>query len=280
MKFSLVIPTYNQEGLLPDTLASVMAQNFEDLEVIVVDGGCSLQNIKTVERFSSLNIRLVSERDGGQSEAINKGFRLATGDLLGWLNSDDLLMPGALQYVSDLLQKSPEFDVATGGAIIFDEGQGSARMHVPPEFDKTRLTYDDFLVQPATFWRRRVWDEVGPLNESLHFVLDWDWFIRASMQFRFVSVGRCLAMYRLHPGHKTGTRSDDRLGEILQLVRTYADVRIADAMVDVAPIASRLQNSCQLLQRLRLHALRRLLFPRLYWKHGSARVHEVLPALQ
>ena len=222
---------------------------------------------------------LISESDSGQADAINKGFRLLEAEVLCWLNSDDLFLPGALAKVCDWFNLHPSADVGYGIAIILDEIHNSARLAVPAVFDRERLCYDDYIIQPSTFWRSRVWESVGPLTESLHFVLDWDWWLRASEHFQFDRIETCLSIYRIHEQHKTSSRRCERLKEVLSLVDRYAPARYAQCMHDVAPIANELSEIKRRLYRWHLMPLRRLFYPRLYLKYSSRLIERVIPAV-
>lgn len=279
IRFSIVVPSFNQGKFLGQTLASVLAQGDVDIELIVVDGGSTDGTVEVVRRFSSRISTFICESDGGQAEAINKGMRLATGHVLGWLNSDDMYFPDILRQAAGAIGDPTKPSFVYGDALLYNEEKGSAGIHQVPKFDRNRLCHDDFLVQPSCFWTRKLWDLTGELDESLHFMLDWDWFLRASRHVAFAHVQDLWSLYRIHSGHKTGRQRDARRREVVDLVERYATEDMASAVRDVAPIADQLRSTCQSLSKWHLHRLRWLLFPKLYLRHGAWRVHEALKCL-
>ncbi|MGD0712122.1 MAG: glycosyltransferase family 2 protein, partial [Bacteroidales bacterium] len=181
-KISVVTPSYNQGQFLEQTILSVLGQNYPNLEYIIIDGGSTDNSVEIIKKYAKRIYYWVSEPDNSQSHAINKGFDKATGDILCWLNSDDIYMPNILQYVAKNINID-EAQILTGNCIHFSESetegvtvQGCKTVQYFQEFD---LLNADFITQPSTFWTRKVLEKVGKLNEQMHFVFDWDWFIRA-----------------------------------------------------------------------------------------------------
>lgn len=276
---SIVIPSFNQGDFIEQTLTSVIGQNYPKLEIIVIDGGSTDQTIKIVEKYSSSLSYFISEPDNGQAHAINKGFRQAKGDILGWLNSDDMYLPCTLSKVANIVGVSAEPKFVYGGCLHFFEGKASAFGYLPPDFDAERLTYFDYIVQPSTFWSRSLWEAVGELNESYNYVLDWDWFIRAAQVCNFIPIQDYFSIYRLHDNHKTGTGGLKRTEEMLRIVETYAKDEWISAYRDVYRQITSLRNGLNRLLKLRLYRFRHLFYPQLYLKHGQHRVDVALSIL-
>lgn len=223
---SIVVPSYNQADYLEECLLSLFAQQRTDVEVIVMDGGSDDGSLDVIQRHKSRLAYWRSEKDEGQAHAINEGFAIARGAILGWLNSDDLHMPSTLKLVTEALSpRAGRPALVYGGGIIFrsDAGLLECRPHTVPSYDRATLQHHDYVLQPSTFWTRSLWDEVGELDDGLSYVMDWDWWLRAASVCDFQPLRRMLSLYREHPQHKTGSGSSRRRAEVLTLVRAHAD---------------------------------------------------------
>jgi glycosyltransferase involved in cell wall biosynthesis/GT2 family glycosyltransferase len=207
---SVVTPSYNQAAFLERTIRSVLGQNYPRLEYVVQDGGSADGSVAILEAFSGRLTRWESAPDAGQAQAINRGFRHTGGEILAYLNSDDVLLPGALAAVANFFSEHPDVDVVYGHRVIIDAEDREVGRWVLPPHDDGFLRWDDYVPQETLFWRRRIWERVGGLDESFHFALDWDLLLRfqeAGARFRRLS--RFLGAFRLHPGQKTLTRITD-----------------------------------------------------------------------
>ncbi|MEP6606881.1 MAG: glycosyltransferase family 2 protein [Nitrosospira sp.] len=198
-------PSFNQVQFVGHTIQSVLNQQYPNLEYIVIDGASSDGSQQVIAQVEEHLTHWISEADKGQTEAINKGFRLTTGEIMGYLNSDDLLLPGALNTVADYFSRRPDIDVIYGHRILIDEhGKAIGRWILPPH---TSLAYAwaDFVPQETMFWRRSIWDQVGgQLDESFRFAMDWDLIARfSSIGARFYRMPRYLAAFRVHAKQKT-----------------------------------------------------------------------------
>jgi len=188
MKISIVTPTYNSENYVQQTLDSIHNQSYKNIEHIVVDG---LSTDKTLDIVKSYpQIKWTSEKDNGQSHAINKGFRMATGDIFAWQNADDIYCENALETVVNFFTNNPDVDVVYGSYKLIDsEGNWICDVN-PIEWNEWLFAHGRFVpLQPTVFWRKRVADEVGTLNEELHYCMDVDFFARAVKRgFRFAKI--------------------------------------------------------------------------------------------
>jgi len=204
---SVVTPSYNQAQFLEAALRSVLDQDYPALEYLVVDGGSNDGSPEIIRRYAARLDWWVSEPDGGQSEAINKGLRRARGEILAWLNSDDCYLPGALQRVAEYFTLHPEVDCLYGDLQVMDpSGQLLFTRKCIP-YDYSVALYSGCMVpQPAFFFRRRVLERVGYLDESLHYSMDVDFFIRIGRARLVIhALPVALAGFRLQPGSKTIT---------------------------------------------------------------------------
>ena len=201
---SIVTPSYNQARFLEETLRSVVSQAYPRTEHIIVDGGSTDASVAIIKRYERHVHSWVSEKDRGQSHAINKGLAQATGDILTWLNSDDTYMPGALAAVGGFFASHPDVDLVYGDYLYTDaEGNPMRRRHVFDTISYESLLYHDYLGQPAVFFRRSLLEKVGPLDESLHYCMDWDLFLRMWRVCRPRHLPRVLATYRLDRAAKS-----------------------------------------------------------------------------
>jgi glycosyltransferase involved in cell wall biosynthesis len=275
---SIVVPSFNQGRYIEQTLTSIIGQGWPRLELIVIDGGSTDETAAVVEKHRHAITHFISEPDRGQADAINKGFRLATGEILAWLNSDDMYLPCTLQKVAQQIADSSQPALVTGGVLCMYEGRAEARAYLPYKFDAAAMRTRDRMFQAASFWTRALWQKTGELNESCHYVLDWEWFLRASQHCAFTTIEDFLAIYRFHAAHKSSSGDDRRTREITELVEQHAGPEWGAAYREIAAELPRLNRILPLLRRYKLSALRSWIFHDLYHRHGS-RIKTVLAQL-
>lgn len=204
---SIVTPSYNQADYLEKTMLSVLNQGYPSLEYIVQDGGSSDGSVDLIKKHVHALKHWESKKDNGQSEAINLGFRHATGEIMAYLNSDDLLIEGTLHYVADYFSKHPEVDVVYGHRIIIDEADYEVGRWILPKHDDKVLSWADFVPQETLFWRRSIWDKAGAqIDENFKFAMDWDLLLRfRDAGAKMVRLPRFLGAFRIHPYQKTSS---------------------------------------------------------------------------
>jgi glycosyltransferase involved in cell wall biosynthesis len=226
-RISVITPSYNQGHFIEETIRSVLQQNYPNLEFSVFDGGSTDQTVGVLKKYSAQLSFWRSEKDGGQAAAINEGFRRATGDILCWLNSDDLHCANTLSTVDGLLRDCLDLPVIVyGGCEMFNHGMPQIELRRATPFSQKLLETVDFIDQPSVFWTRKAWEIVGPLDESLHFGFDWEWFLRAGKACRFMATEELLSRYRIHPAHKSGTGGKKRWIELLAIVRRHSSPEV------------------------------------------------------
>ena len=219
---SIVTPSLNQGRFIEDTIRSVLGQDYPRIEYVVVDGGSTDGTLAILGRFDGA-LRFVSEPDRGQGAAINKGFGLVSGEILGWLNSDDLYEPAAVTAAVEYLRGHPAEAMVYGDATHVDaEGREIGPCSYVEPADVDRLVHEvDYIVQPAAFFRRSAFEAVGGLDESLQWALDYDLFIRIARRFPFAYLPRKLARYRLTGENKTTLGRFDRFDELARVGRRH-----------------------------------------------------------
>ncbi|HYR57874.1 MAG TPA: glycosyltransferase family 2 protein [Chthoniobacteraceae bacterium] len=230
-RVTVVTPSFNQAQFLETTILSVLGQCYPKLEYIVMDGGSTDGSAEIIRRYGAQIAYWQSQPDGGQAAAINAGFSRATGDILCWLNSDDFFLPGTLLRIAhQLAARVNEPALTYGSCLFFREGpSASAKILKARSFDAAQLRATDYIVQPSAFWTRSLWEKTGPLDETLTFGFDWDWFIRASTHADFVPVEEILSAYRRHAAHKSGSGGTRRREEITKVVHRHGDARLVEA---------------------------------------------------
>jgi glycosyltransferase involved in cell wall biosynthesis len=222
---SIITPSFNQARYLDEMFTSVTNQRYDNYEHIVVDGMSTDGTLEILHNLGSnnerSNVAWISEMDSGQSEALNKGFRLAKGEIIGWLNSDDRYRPNCFDYVARIFRDHPDIDIVYGDYVLIDESGKLLRLRREIEFNAFILLYHRVLYIPttATFFRRRIFDENNWLDERLNYAMDLEFFIRLSRRgYRFMHVPEVLADFRLHPNSKTCSSPDQQQAEHLQVV--------------------------------------------------------------
>lgn len=202
---SIVTPAFRHADFIERTMQSVLNQNYPAIEYIVQDGGSNDGTLEILQRYADQLKHFESVPDKGQSHAINLGFRHASGEIMAYLNSDDLLLPGSLAYVANYFCKHSDVDVVYGQRILIDEDDQDIGRWVLPPHDDEVLSWADFIPQETLFWRRRIWDKVGgAIDESFKFAMDWDLILRfRDAGAKFVRLPRFLGGFRVHPLQKS-----------------------------------------------------------------------------
>ncbi len=201
---SVVTPSYNQGPYLARTLRSVLDQEYPRLEYVVQDGGSRDETAAVLDAYRSRLHHCEMRPDKGQAHAINLGFARTSGEIMAYLNSDDLLLPGALFAVAAYFRAHPNVDVVYGHRVVIDRHGDELGRWVLPPHDTEALKWADYVPQETLFWRRRIWDRVGGIDESFRFAMDWDLILRfQDAGAKFHRLGRFLGAFRVHHESKT-----------------------------------------------------------------------------
>lgn len=221
-RISVVMPSFNQAAYLRQSLDSVLDQHYPNLEFIVMDGGSTDGSADILRAYSSHLTYWVSEPDNGQAHALNKGFARSIGDVMTWLNSDDLLLPNTLHAVSTVFARFPQIEWLTGQRLLL-RADGIQRFPLPMARVRPLIRRGwyhgrllGFIQQEGTFWRRNLWEAAGGrVDERLHYAMDYDLWRRFAHHADLVTIDRALGAFRVHEGQKTA-----------QLARYYEEVGI------------------------------------------------------
>jgi glycosyltransferase involved in cell wall biosynthesis len=225
---SIITPSYNQAQFLEATIRSVLAQDYPNIEYIVIDGGSNDGSLAILERYSDQISLWLSEIDNGQAHAIDKGLERSHGAILGWLNSDDVLLPGTISQVVSNFRQHPELDVVYGRLERIDKnGQCVPTPSLPKDrrdFSLDHILGDCIVNQPGSFWRREIMDRVGRLDISLRYVMDYEYWIRLAMNgARFGRLPEVVAQFRLNPDSKTVSQSAAMAEEQLKVLNRLTE---------------------------------------------------------
>jgi glycosyltransferase involved in cell wall biosynthesis len=208
-KISVITPSYNSGRFIEHTIQSVLSQEYPKLEYIVMDGGSTDNTLEILQKYKG-SVNWISEKDSGQSHAINKGFALATGDVLAYLNADDIYEPGALHTVGNYFLKHPTAYWVTGRCRFIDQNDHEIRKlasiykYIWLFWGSYKaLLVIDYVSQPATFWHRTVINKIGYFDETLYYAMDYDYSLRIGKLFKMCRIDRSLAAYRIHSASKT-----------------------------------------------------------------------------
>jgi hypothetical protein len=202
-RISVVTPSFNQAAFLEETLRSVLEQDYPRIEYLVIDGGSTDGSVEILRRYESRLAYWVSERDKGQSDAINKGWARATGEIVAYLNSDDTYEPGALRVVGEYFARHPETGMVFGHCNQMDEhGRRVGVLRANP-FALKQLLYTNVIMQPTVFLRKTVLDDVGMLDADMGFAMDYDLWLRVALRHRIDALPAALANFRAHRASKS-----------------------------------------------------------------------------
>lgn len=219
---TVVTPSYNQGHYLEQTICSVLNQGYPNLEYMVIDGGSKDQSLEIIHRYAHRLSYWVSEPDQGQASAINKGFARATGEIMGWLNSDDLLAPGALWQIGRVFQRHPEVKIVCALRRLIDANGAYLRDYItemPVPFVLKRMCV---VAQETTYWRREIYKRLGGLDESYHFAMDYEYWQRMlKAGFTFTQIPQFWGIMRRHEQSKTATLSEVFTSDLKRIFQQY-----------------------------------------------------------
>ena len=230
LNFSIIIPSFNQGNFIRQTIGSVLSQKYANYELIIVDGGSTDNTLNILKQYSNnKKVRWISEKDEGQTDAINKGFKMASGDILTWINSDDYYLNNkVLGHINNLFSKHDQCKWLTGDYIIVDKNgkpiqtlikwyKKLLRLH--PTYNM--LAFSNFIIQPSTFVRKEVLETVGMPNKSLRYTMDYDWWLRIIKKYPLCVTKTPISAFRIHGTSKGGSEYRKQFAEELAVLQKY-----------------------------------------------------------
>lgn len=206
LKISIVTPSFEQCDYIEHTIKSILDQRYKNLEYFIQDGGSTDGTKRILNKYSNMLSSVESKKDQGQANALNLGFSKSSGEIMAWLNSDDLLLPGSLNYVANFFENNPDVDVVYGDRILINESDKEiGKWVLPRKHDEVVLSWADYIPQETVFWRRRIWEKAGGyIDESFHFAMDWDLLLRfQKVGAKIIHVSRFLGAFRIHTVQKS-----------------------------------------------------------------------------
>jgi glycosyltransferase involved in cell wall biosynthesis len=222
LKVSIVTPSYNQGEFIEETIRSVLLQNYNNLEYWIIDGGSTDQSIEIIRKYEPWLAGWISERDNGQSDAINKGLRLTKGEIVAWINSDDKYFPGSIEKVCSVFQNHPSVDLIYGQIEVIDKHGYLINKHPYQQFNYYNLLTQNLVIpQPATFWRKKLLDVVGYLRTDLHYAMDFEYWLRIGRNFNILGIPFLLAQYRTSEMNKGVTQSAKWGMELIKILDDF-----------------------------------------------------------
>lgn len=224
LRVSVVMPSYNQARFIREAIDSVLSQGYDLLDLLVMDGGSTDGTVDILKSYGD-RLAFVSQRDRGQSDAINQGLARVKGDIACWLNSDDRFTPDAIQKVVEVFEENPDVDFMYGKGWLIDETSRMIGDAGVLPFDLWKLIHQrNFIQQPSCFFRKSLIAKVGPIDETLHYVMDWELWIRFS-DYKGLYIDQYLSCNRVYNDNKTQSGQLRRWYEIRTMVRRYTTVR-------------------------------------------------------
>lgn len=228
---SIVTPSFNQGRYLSEALESVRLQGQTCIEHLILDGGSTDGTVALLQSLDGSSdwshVRWMSGPDGGQSEALNRGFKMASGEIIGWLNSDDRYRPGCFDHVVKAFAENPDVDIFYGDYTFMDRNGAILRVRREIEFNRFILLYHRvlYIATTATFFRRRIFEDGNWLKQDLHYAMDYEFFLRlAAAGYRIRRIPHVIADFRVHPESKSCLMKRPQLEEKQQIMRPFSPV--------------------------------------------------------
>jgi glycosyltransferase involved in cell wall biosynthesis len=223
-QISVIVPSFNQGRFIEETLQSVLLQGYPDLQLVVMDGGSNDDTVSVLQKYDQRLETWVSERDRGQAHAFNKGLKRVTGEIIGWLNSDDIYLSRCLFDAAEYFSRHQDVDIVFSDYIYIDQNGHYLKTRKEPRFHYSTYLWagDCFHANCAGFFRRKVFDRIGELDETLQFGMDYEFYLRAGKAgVRFGHVRTYWGAYRLHQASKSVVSHDLQLMDASRITTRY-----------------------------------------------------------
>jgi len=223
---SVITPSYNQGRFIRQTIDSVLGQSYPRIEYWVIDGGSTDETVEILRSYGD-RLHFLSESDAGQANAINKGMQKCTGEILCYVNSDDTLLPGAIQAVADTFRETHALWVTGDYRIVNEQGKpiqgfvAGYKRFLRRCSSRSLLRFTNYIVQPSTFWRRELTERIGLFDETLRYTMDYDYWLRAFEVAPPQIIHRPLSAFRIHGESKGGSQYSSQFDEELMVLRKH-----------------------------------------------------------
>jgi glycosyltransferase involved in cell wall biosynthesis len=232
---TIITPSYNQGRFIEETILSILDQGYPNLEYIIMDGGSKDETVEIIKKYNNRISYWVSEKDKGQSDAINKGLHRATGDIINWINSDDQLVPGSLWIIAQHFIDNPDAMMIHGRIEYFGGTKNYYSRNLPKKDLSARYAAHICMPQPACFFKKKLVEEQGYLDQNIHFSMDTDLYVRAGLHYPIIQVDDVLARFRLHGDSKSvsafsKTFLDDNKKIFSRVLATLDDTKAIEEM--------------------------------------------------
>lgn len=220
-RISIVTPSFNQGQFIERTIKSVLSQNYPNLQYIVMDGGSTDQTLTILKKYSK-QLDWVSQKDNGQTDAINKGMAKSDGEILAYLNSDDVYEPGTLKKVATFFLDHPRADFVYSHGRLIDQDDAEIGFYNDSQMDYQALFGGCGISQSTTFWRRRVYEKIGPFNDSFNYTMDYEYWVRVSQHFKLHYLPQeIFASSRIHADAKTSSQTLKLYRDAIRMQQTH-----------------------------------------------------------
>jgi len=243
-EISIVTPSYNQAEFLERTILSVFNQNYPNLNYIIIDGGSTDGSVEVIKKYEQFLTYWISEPDKGQADAIEKGFLRSKGKILAYINSDDTYLPGALFKIAKAFSRNNEADFVFGNAYIINAYDNLVAEFLVTKFSFSSLIYEGWCpLQPATFWRRIIWEKIGGIDPEYRFCMDYDFFCRAAVAgSNFINIREYIATTRIHKYTKRTTIGSIGQIEYKEIAKRYMPNNVSNAYLKYRRVLSEMRR--------------------------------------
>ncbi|MBC7489959.1 MAG: glycosyltransferase [Glaciimonas sp.] len=232
-RLTIITPSYNQGQFLEETILSVLNQDYPNLEYIVIDGGSTDSSVEIIKKYEHRLAYWVSEKDKGQADAINKGLAMANGEIIGWINSDDIYLPWSFRNAISFLNNNKDISMVSGGRMLINEKTDVIGFSFPTSYNP-RNGYT--IAQETVFWRSSVNRTIGVLDEKLHFAMDVDFFIRIYLSFKIATIPHLQGCFRCYAENKSSTMQETARANADVIRKRYFDGRSEKDWKDHRPV--------------------------------------------
>lgn len=232
-KISIVTISYNQGQFLEKTITSVLDQKYPTLEYLIIDGGSTDGSVDIIKRYANHLTYWVSEKDRGQSHALNKGFAKCTGQMMGWMNSDDYFLPGALDTFAEAWRKNPKAGAWVGDANLVDVEGRTVKVQQPGRLDRESIADWEIhgFSQPACLFSREAWERAGPIDEDLFIAMDFNLWLGIAKECPFERIEATLAAATIHPSAKTQAYENLKHVEVWMVLMRHGHEELAKRLM-------------------------------------------------